>query len=447
MNRPHGILHWAFPAIVVLAALTILVSGRDLSGSFVDLQSQAEEVRAPLIAWAQRFVSVLLLVAAAERIVSHLAYREVVPSPALAWSFIAFWIGTVAAPAFYGSHPQLSHDFGYSLALGVAAVLAGTADRDRVIHASRDTLFLFMLISVALIPVSPSLVLDSNYSQGLLSGVPRLAGIAVHPVSLGMLALTGLLCLWHRPFASAWLNVPAWALGGSVLFLAQSKTAWISFVLCAAAMLAVRHAGNFWRRLSDPASNAFGILACSLFILATVTVMAVVTLGDVQAQLSDFLESAQGAQLISMTGRDHIWAVALEEWHGNWWFGYGPGLWDAAFRASIGMPSATHAHNQYMDTLARSGAVGATVLVIYAIVLLVLSIRYARATRGLSLALFLALAMRSVSEVPLNLFGYGTELFTHLLLVVTLASTAAARQPAAAREAGHNLAAGLRTAG
>jgi hypothetical protein len=57
-------------------------------------------------------------------------------------------------------------------------------------------------------------------------------------------------------------------------------------------------------------------------------------------------------------------------------------------------------------------------------VLLVLSVRYARRTGGFSLALFIALALRSVSEVPLLLFGYGTELFTHLLLLITLASAA-----------------------
>jgi O-antigen ligase len=88
------------------------------------------------------------------------------------------------------------------------------------------------------------------------------------------------------------------------------------------------------------------------------------------------------------------------------------------------MPNATHAHNQFMDTLSRSGAVGAAALVLYALVLLVLSVRYARASGGLSLALFVALALRSISEVPLLLFGYGPELTTHVLLLMTLAAAA-----------------------
>jgi hypothetical protein len=85
-----------------------------------------------------------------------------------------------------------------------------------------------------------------------------------------------------------------------------------------------------------------------------------------------------------------------------------------------------------MDDAARAGSVGATMLVVYATVLLVMSVRYARATGGLSLALFLSLALRAVSEVPLTLLGYGSELFVHGLLLVLLAA-AAGERPARVR--------------
>jgi hypothetical protein len=124
----------------------------------------------------------------------------------------------------------------------------------------------------------------------------------------------------------------------------------------------------------------------------------------------------------------------VEEWQNNRMFGYGPSLWDDAFRASINMPNATNAHNQFMDTLARSGTIGAVSLVIYGLTLLVLSIKYARPTGGLSLALFIALALRSITEVPMLLLGYGYELFAHLLLLVTIAGAAASWQPRTARQ-------------
>jgi hypothetical protein len=86
------------------------------------------------------------------------------------------------------------------------------------------------------------------------------------------------------------------------------------------------------------------------------------------------------------------------------------------------MANATHAHNQLMDTLSRSGLVGATALTLYLGVLCVLSLRCARASQGLSLALLLALLLRAGSEVPLLLIGYGPDLIIHLLLLITLAA-------------------------
>ena len=157
-----------------------------------------------------------------------------------------------------------------------------------------------------------------------------------------------------------------------------------------------------------------------VMLLVLVTVLALM-FGDVDARLSSFFNSSQGAQLVSLTGRDKIWAIAYDEWLRNPVFGYGPLIWEADFRISIGMPNASHAHNQFMDTLSRSGTVGAVALLLYGWVLMVMSVRHATASRGLTLVLFVALAMRAVSEVPLSLFGYGAELFTHLLLLMTLA--------------------------
>ncbi|MCY7370220.1 MAG: O-antigen ligase family protein [Polaromonas sp.] len=136
------------------------------------------------------------------------------------------------------------------------------------------------------------------------------------------------------------------------------------------------------------------------------------------------MATSQGAELASLTGRDKIWAIAYDEWQRNPVFGYGPTLWNAEFRTSIAMPYATHGHNQFMDTLSRSGSVGAVSLVLYSLVLLALSIRYTRQSGGLSLALFLAIAMRSVSEVPLALFGYNLEVIAQALLLAVLAGCA-----------------------
>jgi O-antigen ligase len=430
-HRNHGYLHWAFYAILFMQALSLLLSGRDLSVP-LSVSELDVPVHHPLRTLAQPLVSLLLLTIASERILTHWLKREkaaLMPS-AILLVFVGFWLGTVAAPALMGAHPKLSHAYVYPLVIGIAAVLTQGEDLELAFKAARNALLLFMITGLLLIPFKTAMVLETSYTQGLLPGVPRLAGLATHAVSLGMLAQIAMLCLLAQPFRRNWVNLLAWTVGLGVLFLAQSKTAWISFFLCSACIVAVRTGPAFWRRIADPVRPEFGIASILGFMTLTLAAVLVLMLGDVGGRLSSFLDSAEGAQLASLTGRDRIWAVAWDEWQRHPVFGYGPSLWDAGFRASIGMPAATHAHNQFMDTLSRAGVVGATALVLYALVLLVLSIRYARSSRGMSLALFVALAMRAISEVPLLLFGYGSELVTHVLLLMTLASSAHAARPA-----------------
>jgi O-antigen ligase len=425
-RRAHGYMHFIFYAILLMVAMANFLSGRDLSSSNTNFDQVVVLARHPLVSLMQPLASLLLLTLAGERVITHWIRRDRAahaPS-ALLVIFILFWGGTVAAPALLGAHPHLSHDYVYPLVIGFAAVLATATERDLAFGATRNALLLFMVAGLLLIPFKPTLVLDASYTQGLLPGVPRLAGLAPHAVSMGMLAQLGLLCLLARPFQRVWLNRLAWAVGLLVLFLAQSKTAWISFVLCSACILVVRQGPGFMRRVGDPVRPEFGIVSLLAFMVAVVGAAALLMFGELDTRLSSFFDSAQGAQLASMTGRDQIWAIAHDEWLRNPVFGYGPTLWDASFRETIGMPNATHAHNQFMDTLSRSGTVGAAALVLYALVLLVLSIRYARASGGLTLALFVALTLRAISEVPLLLFGYGPELIAHVLLLMTLAAAA-----------------------
>lgn len=426
-RRAQGYFHLVPYAIVLTVGLTTLLSGRDLALMALNLPEAPAPSRPPALNIVQPLLSLLVLTVAGERIITHWLKRDKTTPlrPFLLLTFIVFWVGTVAAPAFLGAHPQLEHNYVYPVVIGIAAVLATRLERDQAIAATRNALFLLMLAGLAMAFFRPSMVLDTEYGQGYLPGVPRFAGLAGHAVSMGLLAQLTLLCLLIIPYQRAWTNRIAWTLGFSVLFLAQSKTAWITFLLCTLCVLVLRNGGNFWRRISDPLHPEFGIVVITAFLMTLLTAAALLVFGGIGEKISGFLNSAQGAQLTSLTGRDRIWAIAYDEWQRNPVFGYGPSLWDASFRASIGMPNAGHAHNQFMDTLSRSGIVGVVALVLYASTLLVMSVWHARATGGLSLALFLSLALRSVSEVPLLLFGYGPELITQVLLLMTLVSVSA----------------------
>ena len=423
-RRAHGYLHLVFYAMIFLVALGTLLSGRDLS--FIKLEEPRVMPRHPIMQWIQPLVSLLMLTAAGERILSYWFRREkTVSAPVLLLTgFIVFWLCTVAAPAFLGAHPFVSHDYACPLIIGIAALLVTGTENDMAFRAVRNALLLFMLAGLLLIPVLPALVMEASYRQGLLPGVPRLGGLASHAVSLSVLAQLGLISLLAFPYQRVWLNRLAWVVGLTVLFMAQSKTSWISFILCWICFVAVQKGSGFSRRLTDPARPAFGVLSIVLAMLGVLVAGLVLMIGDLGTRMDVFFNSAAGAQLSSLTGRDKIWAIAYEEWRRNPVFGYGPLIWESDFRIAIAMPNATHAHNQFMDTLSRSGSVGAAALVLYAVMLLVLSVRYVRESKGLTLALFILLAIRSISEVPLLLFGYSPEFITHLLLLMTLAAVA-----------------------
>lgn len=425
-RRSHGYLHLIFYAMVLMVALSTILSGRDLSLANLNFEEAPVTLRHPIMQWLQPMLSLLMLTVAGERILSYLLGREKSISTPLVLlsSYIIFWLGTVISPALLGAHPNISHDYAYPLIIGIAAVLVSGVERDVAFKAARNALFVFMVASLLFIPIKSGMVLETTYSQGLLPGVPRLAGLAAHAVSLAILAQLLLICLLTIPYERKWVNRLAWGIGLTVLFLAQSKTTWIAFFLSWICFIAVRQGPTFFRRVGDPVHPQFGIVSILMVMLAVLAVGLVLMFGDLGTRINIFFNSAEGAQLASLTGRDKIWAIAYDEWQRNPIFGYGPLIWDSNFRISIGMPNATHAHNQFMDTLSRSGVVGAAALLIYALVLMVMSVRYARESKGLTLALFVLLFLRSISEVPLSLFGYGAEFIAHLLLLMALAASA-----------------------
>jgi len=220
-----GLLHWTFPAMLLVGALAAATSGRDLTQSFSDLQAIAEPTRPTILVWVQRAVSLLLLLAALEQILNHIALQRRTPSPTLLAAFIAFWVGTIGAPAVLGAHPAISHELLYAPAVGIAACLVGASERDRILHAARDALMVLMLAGLLAVAVRPTLVLDPSYDAGLLAGVPRFAGLTPHAVTQGSLAQGATLLLWAFPYRHRWTNSAAWALTLGVLLIAQSKAA------------------------------------------------------------------------------------------------------------------------------------------------------------------------------------------------------------------------------
>jgi O-antigen ligase len=325
----------------------------------------------------------------------------------------------VVSPALFGRIPNLSHEYLYMALFGQCALLFSMHDADLTIKSIRNATLLFLAASALMMVVRPTQVLQFGYA-GVLPHMPRYAGLASHANTLGPLAVVCLLSLWHRPFARVWLNRLAWALGLFSLMLTQSKTSWISFMLASACIILYRYRPMLAARLGDPRKPALPSLIIGVTMLGLTVVSLVVIFADVGGAVGRMFSSSTGAELASFTGRDAIWRVAMEEFHKNPIFGYGMTIWNLPFQISVGIPGAVHAHSQFFHSASSAGWVGLIGLGIYAVILLVFTLRTAQASGGLSMALFLILVVRSVSEVPLLMTGFGLDTMTHLMLLVVL---------------------------
>jgi O-antigen ligase len=264
----------------------------------------------------------------------------------------------------------------------------------------------------------------------LLPGLDvRYVGLSTHANSLASEAIAFLLCLWHKPYSARWLNSLAWTLGCASLLLTQSKTNWISFVLCAFCMAYFRPEGYFRLWLSDFRRSLVPTSVLMIGMLTAGAIGLALMVSGIAGKMEAVLADAQArSNLLTLVGRTQIWEVALDEWRNNPLFGYGLMIWKEEHRAQFSMHIVS-AHNQFYESLASAGIVGVAGLVIYAATLLWFVVKTTRASKGLSLALFLLLSIRSITEVTLSMEAFSAQMM-HLLLLMVVAAAIASRSSA-----------------
>lgn len=419
-RRENGLMPYVFYPVLLIVAVTILLSGRNLY--LMSDFAQIILVKHPIATWISRLTSVSLLIVASERILRRFfisAPKENALKP-LIIAFFFYCFSNVFTSALVAEHASFSHDYFYMALAGVAALFASKRDGDVAIISARNALLIFLVVSALCILVKPEIVLSRDY-HGYIPGLRyRYAGLSNHANALGPLVVVFLMCLWVRPFKRTWLTNLSWILGAFSLLLAQSKTSWIAFILCSICLAYFGHRDFLKQRLFD-FKRPYLLIGILLFVMSvTVIFSMVVMFGSVGDKLNSYLVSRAGNDLVSLTGRSQIWDVAIQEWKKYPIFGYGLTIWNDAFRAQIGLPAAYHAHNQFFQSLASAGLVGVAGLITYAVILFRYTWKTAQSSKGLSMALFVMIFIRSISEVPLNMNSFGPEQIVHLLLLMVI---------------------------
>ncbi len=410
------------PLMALGMAASSLLSGRDLRLARYNLQGLSGGGGEGGINLLRLLTLVLVGACAATLIARAFAWRRAgpqapgwtgdrphAPGRVLLLAFLLYFGCAAWLNAWFGSVPTWSHHSLY-VPLAFAAVFAWREQPIRpLLVAAKWSLLAVMLLSLLAAVLQPKLALQPDY-RGWIPGLRlRLWGVGSNPNSIGPLGLVLLLLELMAPSRQRGIRLLAFGLGAAVLLLAQSKTAWAAALLIAPLLL--------WHRLGRAPQGGTRIGFVLGGIAAALLALLVLAWLD-PGRVWDRLAAGQaGADLATLSGRWRIWQAALQVWHDNPVFGYGPAAWGPAHRAALGLPYAFSAHNQFLQSLSSAGALGLLSLLVYQGLLLGCCWRAAAATRGLSLAWWLMVMLRCLTEAPFSSVTlFNGDMLTQLLL-------------------------------
>ena len=426
------------PMIITLllagGAAGVLVSGRDLSHAGLSIVISIFESRGGAV-WVNRSFIGLIVALCLGALVGKLISREHFPiqGRSLFFGFLLYYITLSFLPSVFGTEPAFLHNELYPLLVMIGVFLSERPTPEQFHTFSKWLLFSFVAASLLAAVGLPDLAIQPDY-HGWIPGFDyRLWGLASHANLLATPALTLLLLEYLQPTRNRLLQILLILCALSTLVLSQSKTTWVAALFAMSYLVAYRKVPELGRALRGngpiPLSSVFYLGSILLALLALATALVVV---DTDRLIDGIMASEIGEGLETASGRDLIWATALQEWGNNWLFGYGPLVWGDLYRFQHGMFSyAFHAHNQVLQTVSMGGGFALFGLLVYVWLLLRYAIRAAAATKGVSVAMLLIVLLRSVSEVPLPQHAvFSTDVLLHILLFMILVLNARqANQP------------------
>lgn len=337
------------------------------------------------------------VVAATAAVLSGVGLVQALKSPRfgaqrLVYSLAFFYVSLVLS-GLGGLVPGIPMSYLVTPLAVLPFVLHGGYSYEWLINTAKVVLRTVLCLSAAAVILFPEVAFNLDESRTLF-GLGRVQGITLHPNSLAILAVMSLFLEIHAGSRLWWK-----LLAVTSVLVAQSATAYVIALI------------------------GFAVLHTTLsriarYIALTGALTAALLALIVPSTMAHFLAQVLPPNLGTLNGRTRIWAAAMNGFELSPIWGYGPSFLDEEFRTNFlqNFDAAAQAHNQWIQTLGSTGAVGAASLVLLTIALAVYGWQSRTATRGLSIALVLMLLLRSITESPLRPSGIAPE--TVLVIVI-----------------------------
>ncbi|WP_083922529.1 O-antigen ligase family protein [Deinococcus aquatilis] len=264
----------------------------------------------------------------------------------------------IFSPLFSITHGFDYHSFYGTMLILVLMRLDGN-DSGWFLKLSRNSVGLFLFVCILSLAV-PGISIEQNYSGDLLVPLPiRFHGVA----SLGN-HLAALACLFilldilrielHSHKTSLW-NIFSWAIAVGILGMTQSKTTFFAFI-SGLAIYSVLKFRTPWFVKFFVATLAVAFMV--LFLQSSNTVLEI------------------NNETATLTGRTQVWDYVISLYNENKFFGYGTELWLDDTRTNFFTQygwAPGQSHNQWVQTLGRSGWLGMFGMIIYALSIILAS--------------------------------------------------------------------------
>lgn len=412
--------------LLVNLAIQPVLSGRDLRTLFFGMEFVQSGYQSASLAYLGKALVYLTLIVSAVEVAHHILARidrakSVAPIFLLALVF--YFFSAYFLPGIFGKERGLAHFYFYLPLIFSAIYFAAEDNPRRIAICFRNAIGLVLVATIMVAAIQPNMVVQQNFRSAIPIFDFRLWGLAAHPNAFAPLALSFLVLLNAEPFKNSLVTASAWLTGMGAVLFAQSKTVWV-----VAAFLLVAH--HLFRLLSEMRRGRASFLSALIiggsYLSAVAFCFAVLAWSFGLAKIDMSLLNAVDTKALStLSGRDIIWEYSIREWKANPIFGYGLDLWGAEYRQAMALPTAYHAHNQFLQTLAASGLIGAIGLIVYVGVLGWGALLVKAPYRPLVLSLLFMLLIRSFSEPPFELRSIAdANVIIHLCLFALVVSSA-----------------------